>query len=383
MESLTSSAAYENVRATDMISDVVQNDRDIDQLLTLNVREYGATAPRPSTDVVSTRAEFLWRRDQNPAGRATIPIIRDTHGDVVGFLWLIPLRIRIRTHDYLGATGANMVITPENRGTFGLLKLVRRFNTILENHDTPLHFSFVSEENYRRLRRQAPQRSFTVPLLVKVLDYARLVESHFTRKWQRSIAGKVGWIVSPLFLRRPLLPRGEDIHVQEVEQFDTDFEEFWTHVQDKYAAITIRDRAFLTWRFTPVAGRRYQILIARLNGEMLGYAVTRCARVRGIDTGLILDLLVLDDARGRDAGERLVTEAEAMFRSKKMALMASLTMPRSAEYRVLGQCGCRNLALLTPRQFRFAFFVRDSYRERFESLSVKDWFVTLAGYESL
>ena len=178
--------------------------------------------------------------------------------------------------------------------------------------------------------------------------------------------------MSPLFLKRPLLPRSKSIHVWEVERFDADCEEFWTHVQDKYAAITIRDRAFLTWRFAPVAGRRYQILIAGSNGDMLGYAVTRCARIRGIDTGLILDLLVLDDARGREAGVRLVTEAEAIFRSKKMALMASLMTPRSAKYRVLGQCGCRNLALLTPRPFRFAFFVRDSYQERFRSLNVKD-----------
>ena len=366
-----------------MISDLVQTDRDIDQLLALNVREYGPTAPRPSTDVLSTRAEFLWRRDQNPAGPASIPVIRDTHGSIVGFIWLLPLKIRVRQRDYLGGTGINMVIAPEKRRGFGLATLIRRFNRVLEERDTPLHLSFVSEENYRRLRRQASQRAFTVPLAVKVLDYPRLVESHFTRKWHRSIASKLGWIASPLFLKRPFLPRNKKIHVREVEQFDAAFGEFWTHVQDKYAAITIRDRAFLTWRFAPMAGRRYQILVARSNGDMLGYAVIRCARVRGIDTGLILDLLVLDDARGRDAGVRLVTEAEAIFRSMKMVLMASLMTPRSAEYRVLGQCGCRNLALLTPRPFRFAFFVRDSYQERFKSLTVEDWFVTLADFESL
>ena len=366
-----------------MISDVVQNDRDIDQLLTLNVREYGPTAARPSTDVVATRAEYLWRRDQNPAGRASIPVIRNTHGDVAGFFWLIPLRMRVRTDDYLGATGANLVIAPEHRRTFGLAKLVRRFNEILDDRDTPLHFSFVSEENYRRMRRRDPQRMVTVPLLVKILDHVRLAESHFSGKWQRAIAGRVGWIVSPFFLKRPLLPWREDIRVRKVEQLDAGFDEFWTRVQDKYAAMTIRDRDFVTWRFAPIAGRRYQILVARANGEMLGYAVIRCARVRGIDTGLILDLLLLDDARGREAGVRLVTEAEAVFRSKKMSLMVSLTTSNSAEYRILGRCGCRNLTLLTPRPFRFAFFVRDSYRDRFKSLSAKDWFVTFADFESL
>jgi hypothetical protein len=123
-----------------------------------------------------------------------------------------------------------------------------------------------------------------------------------------------------------------------VERFDASFDEFWRHVQDKYPALVIRDRAFLTWRFTPVSKRSYRILIARLQGEMLGDAVMRCAKVRGIDTRLILDLLLLDHPRGIEAGACLAAEAE-IFRSKKMQLMASLLTPGSAEYQILAQSG--------------------------------------------
>lgn len=365
-------------------SDFVQDDRDIDQVLALNSAEYGPMSPKPSTDVLATRAEFIWRSDQNPAGRAIIPVIRDARGDVVGFFWLIPLKIRVQGQDYLGATGANLVIHEQHRRAFGYVKLQRRFNQALQDTDSALHLSFVSEENYRRLRLQSPERTFIVPSLIKPLDFGRLAQEHFTKKWQSWVANKAGYIVPPLFFKRPFLRRNGDISVHMIEQFDESFDAFWRRVQDKYPAMVIRDRAFLNWRFTPINGRRYHILVARAKGEMLGYAVIRCAKVRGLKTGLILDLLLLDDPREIEAGERLVAHAEAFFRSQEMSLLLALMAPGSAEYRILKRSGCRSLALMVnPRPFHFAFFVQDSHRKKLESLTVKDWFITLADFESL
>src|SRR5262245_58489225 len=149
------------------VADFARDDRDIEQILALNQSEYGPTSPTPSTDVVATRASFAWRRDQNPAGQAVIPVIRNNAGELVGFLWLIPLRMRIRKQNYRAATGANLVVNRELRGTFAYTKLMRKFNQALKDCGAAFHFSFVSEENYRRLRADSPQTTFTVPLLIK------------------------------------------------------------------------------------------------------------------------------------------------------------------------------------------------------------------------
>src|SRR3989442_14799549 len=107
---------------------------------------------------------------------------------------------------------------------------------------------------------------------------------------------------------------------------------------------------------------------------MLGYSVIRCANVRGIPTGLILDLLLLDSNQGEEAGVCLTAHAEAFFRSQKLPLIAALMLPGSAEYRVLRLLRCRNLgSVFRPCPFRFGFFVP---REDFNSLSFRDWFVT-------
>ena len=159
-------------------ADFTRDDRDIDRILMLNDSEYGPASANPSTDVFSTRASFTWRCDQNPAGQAIIPVIRNHFGDVAGFLWLIPMRIRAQEKNYVAATGANLVIAPEGRGTFGYTKLMRNFTNALRDTKTVLHFSFVSEENYKRLRAENSNRTFTVPLLLKPLEYGTLVERH-------------------------------------------------------------------------------------------------------------------------------------------------------------------------------------------------------------
>jgi hypothetical protein len=57
--------------------------------------------------------------------------------------------------------------------------------------------------------------------------------------------------------------------------------------------------------------------------------------------------------------------------------------PGTAEYRILTRSGCRNLARMSPRPFRFAFFVHDARRKDLQALSPKEWFVTFADFESL
>jgi hypothetical protein len=279
--------------------------------------------------------------------------------------------------------GTNLVIQPEYRHTFGYVKLLRHFEYALRDHAIPLHFSFVSEENYKQLRANRPQTAFTVPLLAKPLDYEALAEAYFTSKWKRFIGGRAGWLLSPLFSEKPLLKRNNEITIRTIEQFDGDFDEFWRHVQDNYPVMVVRDRAFLAWRFAPVSRRRYHILVAQLRGRMLGYTVIRCATVRGIKTGLILDLLVTDQPLGMEAGMYLMAQAEAFFRVQGMSLIAGMMVPWAKEYRILRRCGHRDVPLaIAPRQSRFAFFLHNASQETLNSLSTRDWFITLADYES-
>lgn len=347
-------------------------------ILALNRMEYGPT------DILATPEDFDWRYAQNPAGQAIISVVRDCDsGAVVGFIWIVPLHIRVKGRDCLAATGTNLVIHPEYRNTFSYTKLMRRFQQVFRDHDIPLHFSFVSGKAYWQQREHNPPTVSTIPLLVKPLNFESLARTYFTRKWQRFIVSWVGQFMSPFFFHQRSVTFSGEITIQTVDHFNEDFDEFWRKVRDKYPVMVIRDRAFLAWRFARVSGRRYHILVARAQDQMLGYAVLCCSTTRGVKAGLIMDLLVTDGLLGKTAGACLMAEAEAYFRAQEMSLAAGLMVPFAAEYRILRRAGYTRLPqAFAPRAFRFAFFVHNSRERDLISLLARDWFITMADYES-
>jgi len=361
----------------EVIADLYRAGDEAD-ILALNRMEYG------STDILATPEDFHWRYAQNPAGQAIIPVVRDCDsGSVVGSIWIVPLRIRIKGKDRLAATGTNLVVHPEYRNTFGYVKLLRRFQQVFRDHDIPLHFSFISEKAYQRQRKHNVQTVSTSPLLVKPLNFESLARTHFSRKWQRPLASGIGQCVLSFFLRQRLTPCWEEITIQTVDQFTQDFDQFWHKVQDKYPVMVIRDRNFLAWRFSRVSGREYHILVARAQDQTLGYTVLRCTTIRGIQTGLIMDFLVTDGVLGEMAGTRLMAEAEIYFRSQGMSVATGLMASFAMEHRILHRAGYIRLPqVLAPRAFRLALFVHDTDEKDLLALSARDWFITLADYES-
>jgi hypothetical protein len=172
------------------------------------------------------------------------------------------------------------------------------------------------------------------------------------------------------------------VTVKTVNQFDTRFDVFWNQIKDKYPVIAIRDSAFLAWRFDRFSRRKYQILLANAGNHMLGYSILQCTTIKGIKTGLIMDLITINESLGLAAADRLITAAQNYFQKQRTLLSMALMAPSAYEYGSLRRAGYIRLpeALNLP-VFHFAYFVHGSAREGL-NLSAQDWFITFADYES-
>jgi hypothetical protein len=359
-----------------LITGVVQK-TDKDQILELNQIEYG------KNDILTTRADFDWRYKQNPAGEAIVPVVRDECNNIIGFIWIVPLHIRIERQDYLAATGTNLVIHPHYRNSFAYIKLIRRFEQVFNEQDIPLHFSFVSEIAYRQQKKHNPHMVSTIPFLIKPLNFKSLAQTYFTKNWQRFISGQIGQLIS-LFLFRPRpADFTEQIMVQVIDRFDKRFDDFWFKIQDKYPTIVVRNQASLAWRFAELSDRKYTILVAQTADGICGYAVLRCSIIRNVNAGLILDFLTTDDEAGKRAASILLAQAETYFRRKQMSLIATIMSSCASEYHYLRHAGYIHWpAAFSPRPFRFAHYLHDNSPHQLRSLPASNWFVTLADYES-
>jgi len=348
-------------------------------ILALNRMEYGPT------DILSTLEDLEWRYAQNPAGRATIAVVRDRDsGSIVGFIWVVPLRMRVFGKDWSGATGTNLLIHPDYRGMSAYAKLMRRFRQVFVDRDIPLHYSFISETTYSRLRPKDPRVAFEVPLLIRPLDMMKLARAHFNNRWQGLIVGIGGQLVTPLLFRArqsDLDQHNLTLHV--LDGFDDRFDDFWARAQDKYPVMVIRDRRYLAWRFAGISDRQYRVLVVQVGDEVIGYVVLRCANIRGIPTGLIMDLLVEAGPRGEAAGACLMAGAWRYFRSEKMWLAGGLMSSHTAEYHIIRQAGYLPCpAYFAPQFFRLAYRVHDKKPATAHRLLPEHWFVTIADYEA-
>jgi hypothetical protein len=346
---------------------------DGDRILELNKVEYGAT------DTFLTHADFTWHFDCNPAGKAQVPVIRDRRGNIVSCIWIEPLRVRFDQQNHLWATGTNMVISPEYRNSFAYVILLRQFNDIIKREKIPLHFSFVSEKKFCLMRRSGSRCVCLIPLMVRPIDLRSLAGVLFPAEWQRYVVHLIGRTMLPFFFRRRSPTSDVGITVREVDQFDSSFDDFWRRVQDKYKVMAIRDRDYLSWRFRRISGRDYHILAAWAGEQMLGYIILRSYAMPGMDIGLIMDFLVDDNSIGQVAGALLLAEAEAYFRRRQTSMIATLMPSFAAEYQILREGGYVSIPqALSPRSFRFAFFIHDSNNKELKLLSPRNWFITFA-----
>jgi hypothetical protein len=372
---------------TDKLTTSLAGTSDIKQIIRLNLQEYGAK------DILATEDDFAWRCRQNPMGKASIPVIRNNAGDAVGFIFLVPLQMRINQKNFAAATGTNLVIHPHYRRSLGYIKLIRYFFHLMNTQGISLHYSFVSEERYQQIRKgskdktpsgESVEKAWIIPLVFKPLSFKAIIQGYPKLKKERVFSGLAGNLLSLLFHRRssPIPDESQDKTIP-VKQFDKKFDKFWDDILDKYPAMVSRSGEFLRWRFSNLSGREYHIFTACADDKLTGYLVVRCTTVRNIKTGLIMDFLVAGNRAGKKAGVNLLAQAEVYCRSKKMSLLMGLMPDFTDEYRLFRKAGYRRLPpAISPRPFRFASFIHDNKNEVLTSLSEKDWFITLADYES-
>jgi hypothetical protein len=350
-------------------------------ILALNLAEYGPN------HVMVTPEAFHWRYAENPSGQAEITVVRDEETEhVVAFTWTIPLRMRLFGQDYLAVMTANQLVHPDYRDSLAYAKLLRHRLQRIRQEGIPFRFNFPIESLFDRTGSIEKMASFLIPLLVRPLDPVKLAQTRFAQAWVGSLLGWGGQAVTPLLFHPQSFKTQETppIRVNWIDRFDERFDELWVRVQDKCAIMTVRNQAFLTWRFPSVAGRAYRILAASVEDKLIGYMVVRCTdEIRSIPTGLIMDFLLEPGTRGEEAGILLLAEAWRYFQAEKVWLAGGLAFPHTAEFQVMRRAGYRSLPQRwMPRLFRLAFNCFGDDLPDTTQIKTEDWFITIADYEA-
>ena len=352
-------------------------DEDRASVLRLARKHYG------DRDLAS-EAYLFWLYEGGPAGKSnTVVAVLHATGEVIGFIWHVPMLINTDTTPDIGYLGANALVDPDYRRQ-GVHRSLYLFALKHEEEAGLFIYGFQKPAAVTPLSKHGHIID-KIPLLLRPLDMAGLAKARFANRLiRRSV--QLGWAVAAntLFRPRGLPSATRKLNVQFEEQFDESFDDFWDRVSRKYPIMICRDRAFLQWRFSKADFRHYRILTARKNGALSGYAIVRTMEAEGVRTGLLMDLLVEPGVQGNRAGRLLVAEATAWYRQQESHMAAAIMLSHTQEYRILRQAGyvvCPEQ--LAPQPFRLSR--RNLARQIPDEVlaSTQNWFITMANHDAV
>jgi GNAT superfamily N-acetyltransferase len=100
----------------------------------------------------------------------------------------------------------------------------------------------------------------------------------------------------------------------------------------------VRDRAYLTWRYSASSGHRFRALAVFVADEPVGYAVFSVRKQGPVLAGFITELEVVNE-HAIHAVRALISAVANVARRDGAVLLSSLTVPRSLEASVLRRSG--------------------------------------------
>ena len=299
----------------------------------------------------SSRKRWQWQYLQNPHRSSDEPEIWVARGGggVLGQYASMPVVLWWAGRELRSSWGMDVFLRPEARGKGVGARLFTTWSDFVEVALglglTPSSYGLFQKLRYADVG--------PVPFFQKVLD-ARAVATRRLGPW-------LGWLAAPLVsigltLRYPEHgPAGDTVAVRPVSGFSDEYDTLWERARAGYAMCVRRDAAYLRWKYVDCPHVRYDLLEARRDGTLCGFAASRVAEHEGLKLGWILDVFTAaDDDAARDA---LLRDLLAGFRRAGVARAQAFAMSASL------QAGLRRRGFMcgrSPMQFCVRTRVEDA-----------------------
>lgn len=129
----------------------------------------------------------------------------------------------------------------------------------------------------------------------------------------------------------------DDINITPISHPGSEFDRLWDLLGDSYESLVVRDRAWVTYRYSEAPHANYRIMLARRGPDPVGYVVYRIHEHDGQLSGFIVDLFTSPhDESGRMALLRTVFNELEEAGAAAVRAFVSAETPLLSEFRRLG-----------------------------------------------
>ena len=336
------------------------DERDLEGILSLRKIVFGEM----EKDKLDPRF-WKWEFMEAPDGKAMINIVRDGN-KVIGHFADVPRRFSVQGRVLLGTLSLDLMVHPDfwRKGIFEEMGRVAVQN-VKAAHGLFMTAYPIREETIRGLIKVGWTKVVELPVLVYPIRFWGIVDRylHF-RPLSLFLGGVARFFYFLLFQRKAGTKNEEGIDIDQVDQLDDEFDQFWQQVLSLFPIIGVRDRPFLNWRYLQHPTRTYTIYRAMKRGEMKGYLILRKVDLLDFNSAVIVDLLALD----KETLKALVARAIEHSYKEGAALLGFMVPKAHPYHRNLRSWG------FLPSLKTFLFMVYPFAEER-GLLNPQGWYV--------
>jgi len=162
----------------------------------------------------------------------------------------------------------------------------------------------------------------------------------------------------------------------EIPRFDSSIDQFISSVQKHFPYCILRNAAILNWRTVDSPSRKYQILVTKEKGGIIGYVVLRRMKMKQFDVLSIVDILFSPERF--DAGKALLNAAHKIALQLGVDMSTCLFSQHDPLFPILKKCGY----FKTPETFSLFLHEPKGSSVKFREDTFDKWHLTWLDHDS-
>jgi hypothetical protein len=325
------------------------------------------------SDVDIVNKEYLyWQYLKNPSGRPFLFTSREIKSNILAGQYLvIPIEFNVFEEVVLGSLSLNTLTSPKFQGMGLFTKMAKATYEDCSKNNAFFTIGFPNSQSYPGFVKKLNFRHLgDIPLLLKPLNY-NIFLTFFLKKNRVKHGGTI-----EIF----------DIIDDKVRVFDTNDKNdqekyiiFWKSIKHQYAVGIDKNIAFLRWRYGEIPTRNYKLFCIEEANVIKGIIILKAEHVWGMNVGIIMDLLVLDN--NLQVGKGLLNFTEKLFRKCNIDMIIGLHS-NSYENLILNKnCFIRIPKIFLPQKIHFIFRKNKDFCNSDCLFDIKNWKLTFGDYD--
>ncbi len=297
-----------------------------------------------NVDNIEFAAWWKWLYKNNPYSIQKALIGVDEEDTVVAHMAMVPFKYLKTGQFFMGGLICQLMVAEAFRKE--LLFLQMELRILKEYKEAGIDFAYGLLNRPKVLKAHLAlgfRQLGILPVYARPYKLDSITSYFFKSKILSGLFKPIVFLLNP-FLRLRWYPSSK-LEICEVKHFDSDIDGFCESVQTYFSCSAFRNSDILNWRFTQLSERKYQIIIARDKGTVVGYVVLRRMKMKGIQTMVIVDMLFSPDRS--DVGKALLKTIHKEAARSNVEISACLLNPHSPLLPVLKKFGF----LKTPESF--------------------------------